>query len=122
MKDGVMQSVTFVDGHCEQHTVTRIRHEARRPSRSVQRQDSLGRQVHGVHVEILKNDLRHALSVSLGVQKGVRGQNGMFFRRDPEFVVRRVMPDFLRVAPIRDDTVLDKGAQYLYPALGWRPP
>ena len=68
MKDGVMQSVTFVDGHCVQHTVTRIHHEARRPSRCVQRQDSLGRQVHGVHDENLKDDLRHALSVSLGVQ------------------------------------------------------
>ena len=120
MKDGAMQSVTFVDGRCVQHTVTRIHHEARRPSRSVQRQDSLGRQVHGVHVENLKNDLRHALSVSLGVQKGVRGQNGMFFRRTPEFVAGRVMPDLLRVAPTRDDTVYDKGAQNFYSALGWR--
>ena len=35
-------------------------------------------------------------------------------------VVKRVMPDFLRVAPIRDDTVFNKGVQYFYPALGWR--
>ena len=91
-KDGVRQSVTFEDGHCVQHTVNRIHHEARRPSRRVRRQDSLGRQDHGVHVENLKHDLRHTLSVSLGVQKGVRGQNGMFFRRNPEFVEGRVMP------------------------------
>ena len=32
--------------------------------------------VHGVHVENLNNDLRHALSGILEVQKGVRGQNG----------------------------------------------
>ena len=37
---------------------------------------------------------RHALSVSLGVQKGVREKNGMFFKRNPEFVVGRVVPDF----------------------------
>ena len=58
-----------------------------------------GRHVHGGRVENLKHDLRHALSVSLVVQKGVRGQNGMFFRRNPEFVVGRVMPDYLCVVP-----------------------
>ena len=52
----------------------------------------------------------------------------MLFRRNPEFVVERVMQDFLHVVPIRDDTVNDQrsrqtrliDAQYLYPALGWR--
>ena len=42
-KDGVKQSVTFLDGHFVRQTVTRIHHEARRPSRYVQRQDSLDR-------------------------------------------------------------------------------
>ena len=119
-KHGVRQSVTFVDGHCVQHTVTRNHHEARRPSRNGQ--DNLARHVHGGRFQRHKQCLRHALSVSLGVQKGARGQNGMFFRRNPEFVVQRVIPDFLHVVPIRDDTVLDNDAQYLYPALGWRPP
>ena len=114
-KDGVRQSVTFVDGHCVRHTVTRIHHEARRPSRNVQ--DKLARHVHGVHVENLEHDLRHALSVSLEVQRNFREQNGILFIRNPEFVVERVMQDFLHVVPIRDDT---KDAQYLYPALGRR--
>ena len=91
-KDGVMQSVTFVDGHCVRHV--------RRASRNVQ--ESLGRHVHGGHVERLKPLLRHALLVSLGV----RGQNGMLFRRNPEFVVERVMPDVLHDVPIRDRAVL----------------
>ena len=104
------QSVTFENGHCVRHTVTKIHHEARRPSRNVQRRDSLD----GGHVESLKHDLRHALSVGLGVQKSVRGQNGMFFRCNPEFVVGRLMQDSLHVVTRR------KGAQYLYPALGWR--
>ena len=88
---------------------TRIHHDVRRVSRNVQ--DRLGR-----HVERLKPGLRHPLSESLGV----RGQNETFFRRNTEFVVERLMPNFLRVVPIRNDTVLDNGAQYLYPALGWR--
>ena len=68
-KDGVRQSVTLTDVHCVQHTtVTRIHHEARRPSRNVQ--DKLARHVHGLHVENLKHDLRHALWVSLGGSEG----------------------------------------------------
>ena len=59
------------------------------------------------------------------VQKGVREQNGILFRRNSEFVVERVMQDFLHVVPICDDDerlrqTRRKGAQYLHPALGWR--
>ena len=64
------QSETFENGHCVRHTVTKIHHEARRPSRNVQ--DTLARHVHGGRFQRLKHGLRHALSVSLGVQKGVR--------------------------------------------------
>ena len=81
-KDSVRQSVIFVAGHCVRHTVTRIHHEARRPSRSVQRQGCLGRHVDGVHVANLKNDLRHTLSSSFGVQRNFHEQNGILFRRE----------------------------------------
>ena len=53
-KDGVMQSVTFLDGHCVRHVRRAFRHV----------QDSLGRHAHGEHVGRLKPGLRHALSVS----------------------------------------------------------
>ena len=109
-----MQSVTFEDGHSVRHAVTRVHRDVRRESRNVQ--DSPGRQVR------LKHGLRHAPSVSLGVQKEFREKNWMFFRRNPEFVVQRVIPDFLCVVPIRDDTVLDIDAQKRNPALGWRRP
>ena len=78
------------------------------------------RHVHGVHVETLKHDVRHALSVSLGVQRNFREQRVILFRRNPKLAVERVMLDFLHVVPIRVDTVHDNGAQYLYPALDWR--
>ena len=47
-------------------------------------------------------------------------KNGILFRRSPEFVVDRVMQDFLHVVPICDENVNDqrsrqtrrKGAQY----------
>ena len=79
-----------------------------RQSVTVQRQDSLDRHVHGGHVESLLHDLRHALSVGLGVQGSFREQNGTLFRRNPEFVVERVMQDFLHDVPIREDTVIDQ--------------
>ena len=119
MKDDVRQSVTFENGHCVRHTVTKIHHKARLPSRNVQRQDSLGRHVHGGHVENHKHDLCHAVSVSLGVQRNFREQSRILFRRNPEFVVERVMMDFVHVVPIRDDT---NDAQYLYPARGLAAP
>ena len=75
--------------------------------------------VAGGRVERLDRGVRHALSVILGVQSNFLEQNGILFRRNPEFVVERVMQDFLHVVPIRDDT---NDAQYLYPALVWRPP
>ena len=97
-----------------QHTAHQ--NPSRGPSsfRNVQRQDSLDRLVHGGHMERLKHGLRQALSVGLGVQRNVRDQNGIFFRCNPEFVVEREMQYFLHVVTRR------KGAQYLYPALGWR--
>ena len=78
---------------------------------------NLGRHVRGGLVERLKPGLRHALSISLGVQNSFRGQNGMPFKRNQELVVESV---FLQVVPIRDDAVHDKGTQYFYPAQGWR--
>ena len=61
-----------------------------------------------------------------GLDGKVRGQHGVLFRRNPEFVVECVMPDVLHVVPIRDDTMLggqsrqtqqNRDAQFLYPAL-----
>ena len=54
-KGGVMQSVTFADGHSVRHAVTRVHRDVRRASRS------LVRHVHGGRFERLKHGLRHAL-------------------------------------------------------------
>ena len=50
----------------------RDRHSASRVSQSAQRRNSLDRHVHGGRLERLKCDLRHALSIRLGVQKSIR--------------------------------------------------
>ena len=51
-KDGMIQSVTFVDRHCVQHTVARRHHSVCRVSRSVKRHGSMARHVHGGHVAL----------------------------------------------------------------------
>ena len=62
---------------CVRHTVTKTHHETViRPKRTETTKLSCWQ---------LKNDLRHALSFSFGVRKGVRGQNGMFFKRNIRF-------------------------------------
>ena len=92
----VQRQQTLVDGHSVRHAVSRA-------SRNVQ--DSLARQVHAGRFERLS--LRQALSVSLGVQRNFREQNGILFRRNLEFVVERVIQKILHVGPIRDDTELN---------------
>ena len=55
----------------------------------------------------LEHDLRHLLSVSLGVQGGLGQQHGMLFRGHTELIVKGVMPYLLHVIPVGDDAVLD---------------
>ena len=69
---------------------------------------SLDRNVRGVHVERLEHDLRRALSVLFGFQRSFRERKRVLFRRNPDFVVERVMPDVLHVVPNRHDVVLDE--------------
>ena len=69
-------------------------------------QNSLDRHVHGGHVERLEHDVRHALSVGLGVQRSFLEQDVLFPVRNQELVVESVVPVFLHGIPIRDDTVL----------------
>jgi len=66
-KDGVMQSVSFVDEHCcVRHAVTSVHHTVRHAYQSEQKQDSLDSHARGVHAERLEHDLGRALSVLLG--------------------------------------------------------
>ena len=101
-KGGVMQSVTFVDGHCVRHSVTRVHRDVRRASRNVQKQS--GSPCTWRAPSTSQNMVCVMLSVSLGVQKNFREQNGILFREtNPEFVVCKI---FLHVGPNRDDIAL----------------
>ena len=45
--------------------------------------------------------LRHALSVTVGVQKSLREQNVMFFKRNLEIVGEFAIPGHFHVVPLR---------------------
>jgi len=52
-------------------------------------------------------DLRHLLTVGLGVEWRLREQDWVLLGGDTQLVVERVMPDLLHIVPVGDNSVLD---------------
>ena len=101
------KGITFIDWYGVGDTITGVKNNTGGTTRSVQREDSLDGDIHGGGVEGLKHDLSHLFPVSLGVQGGLGEEDGVLFRGDTELVVEGVMPDFLHVIPVGDNTVLN---------------
>mmetsp|Transcript_14328 Transcript_14328/g.35454 ORF Transcript_14328/g.35454 Transcript_14328/m.35454 type:complete len:204 (+) Transcript_14328:255-866(+) len=99
--------VSLVDGDGVAHTVTRVNDDTRSTARGIKRQNSLNSNVEGRDVEGFEEDLGHALSVSLRVQRGFSKKGGVFSRIDAQLGVVSVVPDLLHVIPVSDDTVLE---------------
>ena len=106
-EDSVGKSVTLVDGDSVGNSITRVHDDTGGSSGGVQRKDGLGSDVHGGGVEGLEHDLGHLLSVSLGVERGFRKKDGVLLGSNTQFIVEGMMPNFLHVVPVGDDTVLD---------------
>merc|ERR1712226_1330933 len=73
----------------------------------VQGEDSLDGNIHGGHVEGLKHDLSHLLTVSLGVEGSLSQEDGLLLWGNAELIVEGVMPDLLHIIPVGDDTVFN---------------
>merc|ERR1712018_1109476 len=71
-------------------------------------QDSLDGNIHGRHVEGLKHNLSHLLTVGFGVEGSLSQEDRLFLRCNTEFIVESVMPDLLHVIPVGDDTMLNR--------------
>ena len=89
------------------NTISRIKNDTGGTSRGVKGKDGLDAHVHGGDVEGLEHDLGHLFTVSLGVKGSLSEEDGVFLGSDTELVVESVVPDFLHVIPVSDDTVLD---------------
>eukprot|EP00962_Isochrysis_galbana_P018636 scaffold5373_cov103-Isochrysis_galbana.AAC.7 len=102
------QCVALVDGHSVRDAVARVHHDTRGAARRVQGEDGLDGDVHGRHVEGLEHDLRHLLTVGLGVERRLGEEDRVLLGRDAQLVVKGVVPDLLHVVPVCHDAVLDR--------------
>merc|ERR1719195_1851273 len=106
-KDGVGESITFIDGDGVGDTITRVHDNTSGTARGIEGKDSLDGDVHGGHVEGLEHDLGHLLPVSLGVEGSLSQEDGLLLWGNTELIVEGVVPDLLHVVPVGDDTVLN---------------
>merc|ERR1712212_957905 len=89
------------------NTISRIHDNTSGTARGIEGEDSLDGNIHGGHVEGLKHDLGHHLTVSLGVERSLSQKDGLFLRSNTEFIVKSVMPDLLHIIPVGDDSMLN---------------
>merc|ERR1711930_24613 len=69
--------------------------------------DSLDGNIHSWHVEGLEHDLGHLFTVSFWVEGSFSQKDGLLLWCNTEFIVEGVMPDFLHIIPVSDDSVLN---------------
>merc|ERR1719283_382176 len=117
-QDGVGKGVTLVDGDSVGDAIANVENETSCAARGVEGENSLDTDVHGRAVECLKGDLSHLFPVGLGVKRSLGVENWRFLGRDSQLVVERVMPHFLHVIPVGDDTVFNGVFQRKNTSLG----
>merc|ERR1719427_2033195 len=100
------KSITFIDRDSMGDTITRVHDDTSCTARGIQGEDSLDGNIHGGHVEGLKHNLGHLLTVSLGVEGSLGKEDRLLLRGNTEFIVEGVVPDLLHVIPVSDDSML----------------
>merc|ERR1712079_58655 len=101
------KGVTLIDGDTVGDTISRVHDNTSGTSRGVQGEDSLDSNIHGRHVEGLKHDLGHLLTVGLGVEGSLSQEDGLLLGGNTELIVEGVVPDLLHVIPVGDDSMLN---------------
>merc|ERR1719220_2360246 len=101
------ESITFIDGDGVGDTISRVHDNTSGTARGVEGQDSLDGNIHGGHVEGLKHDLSHLLTVSLGVQWSLSQEDRLLLWGNTQLIVEGVMPDLLHIVPVGDDAMLN---------------
>merc|ERR1712056_131915 len=106
-EDGVGESITLIDGNIVGDTIAGVHDHTGGTTGGIEGEDGLDGNIHGGHVEGLKHDLSHLLTVSLGVEGSLSEEDGLFLRGNTEFIVEGVTPDLLHVIPVGDDTMFN---------------
>ena len=94
-------------GHRGRPLLTNIKNDAGGSARGVQGKYSLDAHVHGWVVEGLEKDLGHLFTVGFWVQGCLAHETGVLLWGHAQLVVEGMVPDFLHIVPVCDDTVLD---------------
>merc|ERR1719464_1673458 len=100
------QGVSCIDRDSVGNTITRVHDNTGGPTRGIQGKYSLDGDIHGGSVESFEHDLSHLLPVGFGIEGSLSQEDRVFLWCDTELIVECVMPDFLHVIPVGDDTVL----------------
>merc|ERR1719350_1939668 len=106
-EDGMGKGITFIDGDIVGDTISRVHDDTSGTTGSIEGEDSLDGDIHGRHVEGLKHDLGHLLTVSLWVEGSLSQEDGLFLRGNTELIVEGVVPDLLHVIPVGDDSMFN---------------
>merc|ERR1739844_31765 len=106
-EDSMGKSITLIDGDSVGDTITRVHDNTSGTTRGIKGEDSLDGNIHGGHVEGLEHDLGHLFTVSFWVEGSFRQEYGLLFWCNTELIVEGVMPDFLHIIPVGDDTVFN---------------
>ena len=105
--DSVLHRVALINGDDARHAFTRIHDEARRKARSKACEPCAKRDEEGGHLEGLKHDMHHLLTVWPGIKRRLRDDDSLFLWRDAELVVEEMLPDLFHVIPVYHDAVLE---------------
>lgn len=103
MGDGV----SFVDWNGMRNSVTRVEDNTRCTSRRVKRENTLYAHIEAWNVKNFKHDLGHLLTILLVVDWSFSKKDRMFFWRNSKFRVESMMPNFLHIVPIVNDSALN---------------
>ena len=91
---------------CVGDTISGVEHNACCATRGIEGQNSLDGNIHGGHIEGLKHDLSHLLTISLRVEGSLCEQHRVLFWGDSQLVVEGVMPNLLHIIPVGYDAML----------------
>merc|ERR1719167_2117302 len=101
------KGITFIDGDSVGDTISGVHDDTGGTARGIKGEDSLDGNIHGGHVEGLKHDLGHLLTVGLGVEGSLSEEDGLLLRGNTELIVEGVVPDLLHIIPVCDDSMLN---------------
>merc|ERR1719300_289583 len=116
--NGMWEGITFVDWDTVGDTITRVHDNTSGTSRGIKGENSLDSNKHSGHVEGLEHDLSHLLTVGLWVQGSFSKKDGLLLRGNTELIVEGVVPDFLHIIPVGDDSMLNRVLQSKDTSLG----